>query len=177
MSKSIHDSYPDWDYVEGAVRKKTFGVLATVDGKNRPRSSGILYGVAPPSSPFALYFLTVDSYAKVRNVRANPRVSLTVPFPHRILSFIPAPCVTFTGHADTVPFDDPDARWAFEQQRILRDIVGWMGEEEGSVFLKLTPDPKVLCHGLGIPLMKLRGNHTAGAYRVYVPDGQLAGAR
>ena len=164
---------PTFDFVEGEVRKKTFGVLTTVDGGNRPHSTGILYGVAPPSSPFALYFLTLEHYVKVRNVRENPQVSLVVPFPHRILSFIPAPCATFRGAADVVPFDDPDARWAFQQRRILRDNVAWLADIE-PVFIKLKPEPVVQCHGLGIGLREMRSEHTAGGYKARIPTGRLA---
>ena len=63
--------------VETEVRKKTFGVLTTIDAEGRPHSTGVLYGVAPPSSPFALFILTGERYVKVRNVRSNPAVSLS----------------------------------------------------------------------------------------------------
>lgn len=165
---------PDFEYVESSVRRKTFGVLTTVDKAGTPHSTGILYGVAPPTSPFALYVLTLEKYIKIRNVRANPRASLVVPFPHRILSFIPAPCATFRGLAEVVPFDDADGRWAFKQQRILRDNAAWLADAE-PVFLKLTPEPTVLCHGLGIGLMRMRREHTAGGYRVQVPARKTPG--
>ena len=174
-SKPKPDSVPTFEYVEASVRKKTFGVLTTVDQVGRPHSTGILYGVAPPTSPFALYFLTLEKYIKVRNVRANPQATLVVPFPHRILSFIPAPCVTFRGLAEVVPFDDHDARWGFDQQRILRDNVAWL-VDAGPVFLKLTPLPTVLCHGLGVGLIRLRREHTAGGYRAHIPAERLARA-
>lgn len=171
MSKA--GSFPTFEYVEAAVRKKTFGVLTTLDREGRPHSTGALYGVSPPSSPFALFVLTVESYVKVRNVRANPAVSLVVPFPHRILSFVPAPCVTFRGTASIVPLADPDARWGFGQHRILRDTVEWSMDLQ-PVFLKLIPEPKVLCHGLGIGLIRMRRGHTAGAYRAYIPTQRLS---
>jgi general stress protein 26 len=174
-TKPKPDPVPSFEYVEASVRKKTFGVLTTVDQAGRPHSTGILYGVSPPTSPFALYFLTLEKYIKVRNVRANPQATLVVPFPHRILSFIPAPCVTFRGLAEVVPSDDLDARWGFDQGRILRDNVARLADAE-PVSLKLTPEPTVLCHGLGIGLMRLRREHTAGGYRAYVTPKRLAGA-
>ncbi len=167
-------SVPTFAYVEAALRKKTFGVLTTLDGKGRPHSTGILYGVSPPGSPFAFFFLTLERYLKVRNVRANPPGTLVVPFPHRILSFIPAPCVTIRGRAEVVPFSDPDARWGFEQRRILRDNVAWLTDAE-PVFLKLTPEPTVLCHGVGIGLFEMRRKHTAGGYKAHIPVERLVG--
>ncbi len=74
---------PTFEFVEAEVRKKTFGVLTTVDRKGRPHSTGILYGVAPPTSPFALYFLTLEEYVKVRNVKLNSSAS----YPLRVRPF------------------------------------------------------------------------------------------
>jgi hypothetical protein len=153
--------------VEVAVRKKTFGVLTTIDSKGQPHSTGVLYGVTPPSSPFALLVLTGERYVKVRNIRTNPNVSLVVTFPHRILSFVPASCVTFTGKAEIVPITDPDGIWAFDQQRILRDNMNSIGGED-AVFMKLVPDGKVLCYGLGIGLREMRKHRERLGYRVFV---------
>jgi len=155
--------------IEAAVRSKTFGVLTTIDTKGRPHSTGVLYGVAPPPSPFALFILTLESYVKTRNVGSNPNVSLVVTFPHRILSFVPASCVTFRGQASVVPVDDPDGMWAFDQQRILRDNVASLRGVDGlAVFLKLAPEPKVLCYGLGVGLRQMRKDREHLAYSVLV---------
>jgi hypothetical protein len=157
--------------VEAAVRKKTFGVLTTIDTKGRPHSTGVLYGVAPPSSPFALFILTLESYVKTRNVQSNPNVSLVVPFPHRILSFVPASCVTFRARAMVLPVDHPDGVWAFDRQRILRDNMASLNRtdaDEQPVFLKLTPEPKVLCYGLGIGLRTMRAHREQLSYSVFV---------
>jgi hypothetical protein len=159
---------PGYEFVEAAVRKKTFGVLSTIGSDGRPHSSGVLYGVAPPQSPFAIYMLTMPNYVKVRNVRKNPAANLVVPFPHRILSFIPANTVTFQGICTVEPVSDPDGRSAFGQHRILRDNLEWLDDRD-PVFLKLTPEPKVRCFGLGISLRELRSNHTGGGYTVQIP--------
>jgi hypothetical protein len=161
---------PSYEFVERAVRKKTFGVFTTVDPKGRPHSTGILYGVSPPSAPLAMYMLTMPHYIKVRNVEANPQTTLVVPFPHRILGFVPANCVTFRGHTEVVPLSDEHGRWAFARRRILRDNMKWL-EGSDAVFPKLTPDPKVNCYGLGISLREIRRNHTAGGYSVTIPAG------
>jgi hypothetical protein len=151
--------------VEAAVRKKTFGVLTTMDPGGGPHSTGVLYGVSPSSSLFALFVLTGENYVKTRNVRSNQDVSLVVTFPHRILSFVPASCVTFTGRAETVPVTDPDGAWAFDQHRILRDNMESVGH---AVFLKVVPDPKVLCYGLGVGLREMRKHRERLSYRVFV---------
>ncbi len=71
-----------FESVEKAVRKKTFGVLTTIDSKGRPHSTGIIYAVGPPESQFAFYCITGANYVKVRNIKHNPTVSLVVTFPH-----------------------------------------------------------------------------------------------
>jgi hypothetical protein len=158
-----------FDQIEAAVRKKTFGVFTSIDRKGRPHSTGVLYGVSPPASPFALFVLTRERYVKVRNVRMNPETTLVVTFPHRILSFVPASCVTFRGRTDVVPFADTDGRWALDQRRILRDNVASVSQVEDPVFLKLTPEPKVWCYGLGIGLLEMSKDHVGLDYRVNIP--------
>jgi len=161
----MSDTPLTFQQVEAAIRNKTFGVLTTIDTNGRPHSTGVLYGVGPPSSEFAMFVLTGERYIKTRNVRSNPNASLVVTFPHRALSFVPASCVTFTGAVTVVPTDDPDGRWAFEQHRILRDNTAHVAS---AVFLKLVPDPKVLCYGLGVGLREMRRHRERLSYRVFV---------
>jgi nitroimidazol reductase NimA-like FMN-containing flavoprotein (pyridoxamine 5'-phosphate oxidase superfamily) len=79
-----------FDFIEEKVRKKSFGVLTTIDSKGRPHSTGIIYAVGPPEKPFALYSISGSQYAKVRNIKRNPNVSLVVTFPHYWIRFAPA---------------------------------------------------------------------------------------
>ncbi|MFX1440493.1 MAG: pyridoxamine 5'-phosphate oxidase family protein, partial [Promethearchaeota archaeon] len=109
-----------FDFIEKEVRKKTFGVLSAVDANGQPHSTGVLYGVSPPESKFALFVVTSESSAKVRHIRRNPNVSLVVTFPHYYIRFAPASYVMFRGTAEFVPLDDSDGQWAFNQKRILR---------------------------------------------------------
>lgn len=160
---------PSFDFVEAQVRKKTFGILTTIDAQGQPHSTGVLYGVAPPVATFALFVLTLDRYAKVRYIRENPRVTLAITFPHRILSFVPANCVTFRGDASIVPFSDSDGVWAFRQRRILRSNVTSVAENGVPVFIRIEPDERVLCYGLGISLNQIRKDHTSAGYKVRVP--------
>jgi general stress protein 26 len=163
-----------FDFIEKEVRKKTFGVLTAIDSKGRPHSTGILYGVAPPESKFALYMLTVEEYAKVRHVKRNPNVSLVVTFPHYYVRFAPASYVMFRGAAELVPFNDSDAQWAFNQKRILKMNLGVDSDLlENAVFIKMNPEPTVYCYGVGFGIMELRGEHTAGDYKVTIPSNRL----
>jgi general stress protein 26 len=170
----ISDRVFTFDFVEKEVRKKTFGILTAIDSKGRPHSTGMLYGVSPPESKFALYMLTEEGYAKVRHIRRNPNVSLVVTFPHYYIRFAPASYVMFRGTAELVPFDDSDAQWAFSQKRILRMTQRLEPEIlEKTLFMKMNPEPTVFCFGLGISVMKLRSELTEGAYKVLIPSNRL----
>ena len=107
-----------FDFVEEEVRKKTFGVLTTIDKKGRPHSTGIIYAVGNPEKPFALYSIVGANYAKVKNIKRNPNVSLVITFPHYWIRFAPASYAMFRGTAEVLPGDDADGTWAMTQTRI-----------------------------------------------------------
>ena len=161
---------PSFEYVEARVRKKTFGILRTIDQRGRPHSTSVLYGVSPPTTALSLYVATLEHYAKVRYIRANPVVNLIVTFPHRILSFVPANCVTFRGKAVIAPVTDSSGVWAFQQRRILRDNLDWVAEQTDPVFIRIDPESNVLCYGLGIPLNRIRRDHVGGRFKVRIPN-------
>ncbi|MFX1367951.1 MAG: pyridoxamine 5'-phosphate oxidase family protein [Promethearchaeota archaeon] len=163
-----------FDFLEKEIRKKTFGVLTTIDPKGRPHSTGILYGVSPPASKFCFYIVTGKKYAKTRNIKRNPNVSLVVTFPHYYIRFAPASYAMFRGTAKILPFDTKEGRWAFQQKRILRMAENTDPEElADAVFIKLNPEPVVFCFGIGFGLMELRSSHTTGDYKVIIPPERL----
>ncbi|MHA2165795.1 MAG: pyridoxamine 5'-phosphate oxidase family protein, partial [Candidatus Hodarchaeales archaeon] len=96
-----------FSFVEKQVRKKTFGVLTTINRDGTPHTTGILYGVSLPSSKFALFCLTSKNYKKVRNIERNPNISFLIPFPHYYIRFAPASIVTFQGTIDFLSVDTP----------------------------------------------------------------------
>ncbi|MHA2003170.1 MAG: pyridoxamine 5'-phosphate oxidase family protein [Candidatus Thorarchaeota archaeon] len=167
---TLSDRGFSFDFIEKEVRKKTFGVLSAVDSKGRPHSTGILYGVSPPDSKFALYILTEEGYAKVRHIKRNPNISLVVTFPHYYIRFAPAGYVMFRGTAELVPFNDSEAQWAFSQKRILRMAQDVDPEIlKKAVFIKMNPEPTVFCYAVGIGIMQLRKEHIASDYKVKIP--------
>jgi len=165
-----------FNYVEKQIRKKTFAILTTVSPKDRPQSTGILFGVSPPTSKFAIYMFTSRKYAKVRNIKKNPFVSLIIPFPHYWLQFVPASTVRLQGSAELVSADNSEALTVFRQKRILRMILPYQDQPdtmEEYIFIKLKPDEKVFCYGLGMGVMELRKTHTAGGYTVKIPSERI----
>ncbi|MGY5864893.1 MAG: pyridoxamine 5'-phosphate oxidase family protein [Candidatus Thorarchaeota archaeon] len=161
-----------FEKVEKAVRKKSFGVLSTIDSKGRPHSTGMLYAVGPPEKPFALYSIVGEKYAKVRNIRRNPNVSLVVTFPHYWIRFAPASYVMFRGTAEVLPGDIPDGRWAMSQSRIGRMNLQTIAEDTGTEFfyIKISPEPTAFCFGVGFGIMELRGDIENAAYKVTIPE-------
>jgi hypothetical protein len=160
-----------FDFVEQKVRKKSFGVISTIDSKGRPHSTGIIYAVGPPESPFALYCVVGTTYVKARNIKRNPNVSLVVTFPHYWIRFAPASYAMFRGTAEIVPFDYPDGKWAMSQTRIGRMNLQTDADASGAdyVFIKIDPEPTVFCYGLGHSIMEMRGDHTNMDYKVTIP--------
>ncbi len=164
-----------FETVEKAVRKKTFGVLTTIDSKGRPHSTGIIYGVSPPDSPFGLFILSGANYVKVKNIQRTPLVSLVVTFPHYWLRFVPASYVMFRGTAEILPFENPDGRWAMNQSRIGRMNMNTDLDDTitNMIFIKVNPEPTVFCYGLGYSIMEMRGDHTNVGYKVTIPRERL----
>jgi nitroimidazol reductase NimA-like FMN-containing flavoprotein (pyridoxamine 5'-phosphate oxidase superfamily) len=163
----------DFDFVEKQVRKKTFGVLSTIDSKGRPHSTGILYGVAPKDEPFRIYCLAGKNYVKVKNILRDPRVSFVITFPHYYLRFVPANYVMFRGVAEIIPFSDEKGHRAFQTKRILKMNIESDYDESEMIFISIKPEPRVVCYGLGIGVMEIRKAHTEGAYSVTIPEDRL----
>ena len=160
--------------VEKEVRKKTFGIISVVDPDGRPHSTGVLFGMSPSDSPMFLYVVTSRKAAKVRYIKRNPSVSLTVTFPHHWLRFVPDSTVMFRGTADLVFLDDEGFRAAFSQKRMLRMNLQVDSEAmKDSIVIRVRPDRTVYCYGVGIGINELRKDPTAARYKVVIPEGRL----
>jgi general stress protein 26 len=162
-----------FDHVEAQLRKKHFGIIGTVTPDGRSHTTAIVYGVSAPAAPLALFVLTEAGYKKTRNIRANPNVSFVITFPHHLLRFVPSSCIQFQGRAEVLPYDDPNARAAFQRNEVLRmTLEQGASDPERAVFLKITPDAKVFGYGLGMSLLALRRNIEAGPFETTVPPGR-----
>ncbi len=164
----------NFEFIENEIRKKTFGIISTIDQNSHSHSTGVVYGVAPSNSKFALYILTDRNYKKVRNIENNNSVSFVIPFPHHILRFVPASCVQFQGTAQIVPFNDSEAQESFRNgskilKMNLKQLSNISDQEKGAVFIKIIPNNKLFCYGLGFSLMELRKNIESGSYFVTIP--------
>lgn len=156
-------------FVESQLRKKNFGILGTVGGDGRPHTTGVLYGIPPTPHPLSFYVITGKRYRKTRNIMANPAVSFVVPFPHYYMRFVPSNCVQFQGKAEILPASDPLGVETFRRSRMLRMNLRLASDPDSVVFIRIAPDSKLYCYGLGINIMRLRNDHAAGSYAVEVP--------
>ena len=162
-----------FEYVEKKVRKRKFGVLSVVDSKGRPHSTGIIYGASNPESDLAFYIVTQKNAAKVRHLKKNPNVTLTVTFPHHYLRFVPDSYVMFRGTADFVTLDE-DVQWAFSQGKLLRANLQVDSEVmRDAVVIRIRPRKTVYVYGLGISMNQLRKDPTAARYKVRIPADRL----
>lgn len=166
---------PTFEFIEKQIRKKMFGIISTIDQNGRSHSTGIVYGTAPSKSKFALYILTHRNYKKVKNIEENNSVSFVIPFPHHILRFVPASCVQFQGTAEILPFSDKEAQESFNAgskilKMNLKQVSKRKDKEQGVVFIKINPDRKLYCYGLGFSLIELRKNIETGSYIVTIPQ-------
>ncbi|MFX0015859.1 MAG: pyridoxamine 5'-phosphate oxidase family protein [Promethearchaeota archaeon] len=164
-----------FSFIEKKIRTKTFGILTTLNKDGTPHSTGVLYGVSPPSSAFSLIFYTSKKYKKVRNIKRNPNVSFVIPFSHPFLHFTPSKTVTFNGKAELVSLNDNETRLIFSKKRILKLIMkqSQIEEQESLTFIRIKPNPRVLCYGVGISVLKLRKGHKYGGYSVIIPQERL----
>jgi len=138
--------------VRSILRKKNWLVLGTVDDKNVPHSSVVVY----QSDGYVIYCMTGKNTLKARNIKANKKVSITLPFRKNFLhKIIPAPPAElhFTAEAEIKPFDDDEATKVFSK---YLKYLGNVDSQEENIWLKMTPSKRIATYGVGIKLLKMR---------------------
>jgi len=165
-----------FSFIEKMVRTKTFGIINTVNQDGSPHSTGVLYGVSPPETKFALYIATSKKYKKAVNIKRNPAVSFIITFPHHYFRFAPSSTITFSGKVEILPFENKELLAIFYEKRILRMITEHLDSDEKKdyIFLKIIPKPKVHVYGVGYNILTLRKGHTEGGYSVIIPKERLS---
>lgn len=152
-----------------AIRRQHFAVLATSDPAGRPASAGITYGVSGSGS--AIYVMTRRHLQKARNVVANPRVSLVIPTPRRLLWWVPPGTIQLTGRAEVIDWTDQDATRVFSEFWLGRHIVdsyrGLHARGDSRIaFLRIELDPVIHTYMIGTSAWQVRNNMGAGASTV-----------
>lgn len=132
-----------WPHIE----KWPFGVLSFVTPDCESRSAGVMYKVKDR----VLYVLTGEDTWKVRHIRSNPSVSMTVTIqrlPIRIRQVPPA-VITFAGTASILRLDeiDPGLRAG-----LTHDV----GDMPGACVIKIEPEGNFVTYGIGIRAIEMR---------------------
>ena len=143
-----------WEEVE----KWPFAVLGFVNRSGEPRAAGVMY----VARDHRLNVATGPDTWKVRHIRANPNVSVTVTvqrLPIRVRKAPPA-VITFSGLATIVPMADVDSELKTDLMRGIDKTVGEM------CVIQIEPVGRFVTYGIGVPLMKMR---TPGAALARVP--------
>lgn len=132
-----------------AVARRSFCVLATSSARNRPHAVGVMYTAVD----LTLYVLVGENTVKVRNIRENPHVAVSVPV--RKYPMGPPMAVQFQGLAEVLTTDDPRIA-RLREAGTLRRVTSLSGAEAaGTCFLAVAPHRRVSTYGLGIPLRRL----------------------
>lgn len=149
-----------WPHIE----KWSFGVLSFVTTKGESRSAGVMYKVKDR----VIYVMTGEDTWKVRHIKANPNVSMTVTIqrlPIRIRQVPPA-VISFAGTASVVDWDEIDPGM---QSALTRGV----GDMPGTCVIKIVPEGHFVTYGIGIPAMEMRKPEKSRARVPVAPTSQV----
>ena len=153
------------DQVWEVIEKQNFGVLGMVTAKHEARTTGIVYILGGRR----LYIGTWTSMWKVRHVKQNPHVSVTVPI-HKRVPFmpwikVPAATITFCGKADVIAALDAP-------RKLLERLYHGVASDEQKMarysLIEVTPVGEFLTYGIGMSMLDMRDPQKA---RKRVPVG------
>jgi general stress protein 26 len=158
------------------IRKQHFTVLSTVGRDGAPHSAGVSYGSTRSGDAFTIYVMTRRHLLKARNIHSDPRVSMVIPIPRPVLSFLPPATIQLHGRAELLDWDDAAGTSVFEKfwmgRRILQGYRRAREEGETRVcFVKIIPYPQVRTYMVGYRIWELRRNMEVGSAGVALPPG------
>ncbi len=145
------------------IAKRSFMTLATVSPAGRPHSAGVVYDAVGTS----LWFHTMTTSRKARNIASNPYVGVTIPF--RRLPAGPPFTIHFQAEAELVALDDP-AVTSLIAGGELEAISGHGAlEMSDAAFVRVVPTGAIHSYGPGaraIDLIRDPLNHGAASFRL-----------
>ncbi len=132
-----------WPHIE----KWPFGVLSFVTPQGESRSAGVMYKVQDRE----LYVLTGPDTWKVKHMRANPNVSMTVTIQRLPIRLRPVPpaVITFAGTASILDLEDVSGDVRDALTRGIDDMPGMCA-------IKIVPSGNFVTYGIGVPAMTMR---------------------
>lgn len=146
------------DSIWKTLEKYVFAVLAYVTPAGEARSAGIVYIVADHN----FYISTGTDTWKVRHIRENPDVSLTVTIPKRLpfLPFIkiPAAVSTCQGIAEILGVDEVDPAIV---KRLYRGMEVTEEIRANTSVIKVVPHGDFVTYGIDVSLARMRNPEEA----------------
>jgi len=158
------------------IRREHFAVLSTAGRDGGPHSAGVSYGCTRARDAFAIYVMTRRHLLKARNIDSDPRVSLVIPVPRPILTFLPPATIQLHGRAELLDWDDPIGTAVFGRFWLGRRILSEYkkareGGESRVCFVRIIPEPSVRSYLVGTRLWEMGGNMEAAAAQVILTPG------
>ena len=140
---------PQAELIIRAIERRSVCVLATVSPAGRPHSATVIYSPVDGD----LWFSTLRSSRKGRNLTASPFVGVTIPI--RRLPVGPPSTVTFQGTAAVFDPDDPLVRELAATGRLKAITSHGELDLDDGCFVRIRPNRRMHTYGLGLPLRKL----------------------
>ncbi|TFF98397.1 MAG: pyridoxamine 5'-phosphate oxidase family protein [Promethearchaeota archaeon] len=138
--------------VKDILKDNMWLVISTVDEKNQPHSSVVIY----QSDGEDLYIQTGSKTLKAKNIKRNNKVSITIPFRKNLLhKIIPAPPAElhFTAIAKEISKEDEKAREILG--KFVKDAEK-VANEDKTVWFKIIPSNTISTYGVGVPVWYMR---------------------
>lgn len=141
------------DQVWQEIEKNLFAVLGMVTPKGEARTVGIVYTV----HDHKLYIGSQKETWKVKHIRQNSHVSLTVTIAKRVPLLpwikVPAATITFSGAAKILENREVNPAVL---KALYRDVVKDEAAMAASCVIEVTPQGEFITYGVGMPLMQMR---------------------
>lgn len=135
--------------IRKTIAKRTFCTIATTSPAGRSHSAGVVYEFVDGD----LWFHSMRSSRKARNIAANPWVGITIPF--RRLPVGPPFTIHFQAGAELVAMDDPRVLALLQAGRLGAISGHGALDEPDGTFVRITPRGNVHSYGPGARVIDL----------------------
>ena len=142
-----------------AIAREHFAVLATHSDDGSPHSAGVTYSAVVEDERLVLYVMSRRHLRKARDVERAPRVSLVIPVPRPILTFLPPATIQLSGRAELLPQDSAAGLAAFRRFMLGRRIIASyqamrLNGEMRVCFIRIVVDPVVRSYMVGTGIVQ-----------------------
>ena len=141
------------------IAREHFAILATAGEDGSPHAAGVTYGAVVEDERLVLYIMSRRHLRKARDVERAPRVSLVIPIPRAILTFLPPATIQLSGRAELLPQEREAGLAAFRRfllgRRIVASYEAMRDHGDRRVcFIRIVVDPAVRSYMVGSGLVQ-----------------------